>query len=139
MGQSKYGAKKVTTDGIVFDSKSEEKYYRLLKHLKEIGEIEDFVLQPSYILQPSFQKNNKKYLAIKYVADFLIKYKDGTEIVVDVKGMATPNAILKRKMFDYTFRDKKLIWVCESIKYGDKYGWIEYDELKKKRKENKKK
>ena len=40
-------------------------------------------------------------------------------------------------MFDYKYKEK-LTWIQKSIKYGDEYGWIEYEELKKKRKAAKK-
>lgn len=40
-------------------------------------------------------------------------------------------------MFDYKYPSLKLTWVARSLKYGQD-GWINYDELKKLRKENKK-
>ena len=41
---------------------------------------------------------------------------------------------MRRKMFDYKYPNEKLTWIQKSIKYGDENGWIEYEELKKKRK-----
>lgn len=135
---SKYRAEKVTVDGIRFDSKDEARYYQYLKKRKAAGGISNFELQPKYELQPSFKKNGKKYQPIYYVADFLIYHNDGSLEVIDVKGMATPVAIQKRKEFDYRYRDLKLTWVARSLKYSED-GWIDVDELKKIRSKNAKK
>lgn len=133
---SKYNAKKITIDGIRFDSKNEAKYYEYLKLMKSQGKIDNFELQPKYELQPKFKKYGKTIRAINYIADFLIYHLDGTEEVIDVKGMATPVALQKRKEFDYKYPNLKLTWICRNIKYGDKHGWIEYDELQKIKRKN---
>lgn len=132
---SKYGAKKITIDGITFDSKVEGMYYQ--KCLKDIskGLIDNFELQPRYELQPAFTKENKKYRKMEYVADFLIYHTDGSLEVIDIKGFAVPVAALKKKLFNYKYIDLKLTWLVRNLKYG---GWVEYDELKRLRKLNKK-
>lgn len=135
---SKYKAEKIVIDGIKFDSKDEGKYYEYLKKLKAREEIENFELQPKYLIQPKFRKGSKSYLPIYYVADFLIYRNDESVEVIDVKGMATEAALLKRKLFEYNYPHLKLTWICRNLKYSEN-GWIEYDELKKKRRENKKK
>ena len=43
---AKYNNRKVTLDGIRFDSKDEARYYELLKRKKAQGEILNFELQP---------------------------------------------------------------------------------------------
>lgn len=139
MVRSKYGAKKITIDGYVFDSKDEGRYYEYLKKLKAKGKILNFELQPKYELQPGFKKNGKTYRAITYTPDFLIYHLDGTEELVDIKGMSTQQGEMRRKMFDYKYPELKLTWVASSYKFGNEDGWIEYGELKKKRRENKKK
>ncbi|EPF1989239.1 DUF1064 domain-containing protein [Listeria monocytogenes] len=101
--RSKYNAKKVVIDNIKFDSKAEAAYYHQLKLLKMSGEVVSFDLQPEFILQDSFVKNGKKYHAIKYRADFLVRYKDGHEELIDVKGMLTNEFILKRKLFEMRY------------------------------------
>ncbi|HDI4517413.1 TPA: DUF1064 domain-containing protein [Listeria monocytogenes] len=101
--RSKYNAKKVVIDDIKFDSKAEAAYYQQLKLLKMTGEVVSFDLQPEFILQDSFVKNGKKYHAIKYRADFLVRYKDGHEELIDVKGMLTNEFILKRKLFEMRY------------------------------------
>ena len=132
---SKYNSNKAIVDGISFDSKHEAIYYELLKAKKATGEIVNYELQPQYILQPSFKKDGKTIRAITYTADFLIYHLDGTEEAVDIKGMETQQGIMRRKMFWSKFPDLKLTWICRSLKYGID-GWIEYDELKKRRKAN---
>ena len=128
--RSKYGAKKTITDWIRFDSKAESDYYL---YLKQQSDIELFDLQPKYILQEKFTtKDWKKIQDIEYVADFYIKYIDGREIVVDVKGIATSDAKLKRKLFMYKYPDKELQWVV-------KYKWIrvDYFDNEKRKRDNK--
>lgn len=137
MNRSKYGAKKIVIDGITFDSKDEGKYYEYLKKLKAQDKILNFELQPKYELQPSFKKYGKTHRAITYAPDFLIYHLDGSEELIDVKGTETQQGNMRRKMFDYKYPDLKLTWVARSLKYSST-GWIEYDELKKIRRENKK-
>ena len=101
--QSKYnvGDKSGRTyDGIVFDSALEIKYYReiVLQGIAD-GNIVDFELQKSFVLIPSFERNGKKERAIKYVCDFYVVYKDGHTEVIDIKGMPTEKALIKRKLF----------------------------------------
>ncbi|MDB0438076.1 DUF1064 domain-containing protein [Clostridioides difficile] len=135
---SKYNNKKIVIDGIKFDSKDESEYYLYLKEKKEKGEIKDFGLQQKFELQPKFKKDGKSYRAITYTVDFAIYKWNGEVVYIDVKGYSTQQGELRKKLFDYKYQDKTLIWISKSKKYGID-GWIEYDELKKKRKENKKK
>ncbi|NFC28548.1 DUF1064 domain-containing protein [Clostridium botulinum] len=137
MNRSKYGAKKIVIDGITFDSKDEGRYYLYLKELKAKDKILNFERQPKYELQPSFKKYGKTHKAITYAPDFLIYHLDGSEELIDVKGTETQQGNMRRKMFDYKYPDLKLTWVARSLKYSST-GWIEYDELKKIRRENKK-
>ncbi|EOW1107190.1 DUF1064 domain-containing protein [Listeria innocua] len=101
--RSKYNAKKVVIDDIKFDSKAEAAYYQQLKLLKMTGEVVSFDLQPEFILQDSFVKNGKKYHAIKYRADFLVRYKDGHEELIDIKGMLTKEFRIKQKLFEMRY------------------------------------
>lgn len=130
---SKYKNKKVVIDNIEFDSKHEAEYYKLLKRLKEEGNIKDFELQKKFELQPAFKKYGKNHRDITYTVDFSIYYLDGEVEHIDIKGMATQASEMRRKMFDYLYPNLKLIWLQKSIKHGDENGWIEYDKLKKKR------
>lgn len=108
--KSKYKAKKTEIDGIVFDSRKEAKRYTELKLLERANEIKDLELQPSFLLQESFRKNNKTHRKIEYIADF--KYFDIRKdkwIVEDVKGMKTDVYKLKKKLFEYKYGDLEII------------------------------
>lgn len=125
-----------TCNGIVFDSELELRYYRdVLLPLVESGDVVEYELQKPYILQPKFVHDGRTVQAIKYVADFYVKYKDGREEVIDIKGFADPTAILKRKLFWYTFPTLNYYWLCYS---SCDSGWIKYEDLKKARAARKK-
>jgi hypothetical protein len=132
----KYKAKKVFIDDIKFDSRLEADFYLHALILKQEGIIESFELQPVYILQPSFVKNEKKIQPIKYIADFKVYYTNGEVEIIDVKGMTTPDFAIKRKMFEYIF-PKLHLRVLKYIKSAG--GWIEHDDDKKAKREKKKK
>jgi hypothetical protein len=107
------------------------KYYRdVILPQVESGHIIEYQLQRKYELQPKFVHDGKTVQPINYVADFFIKYKDGSEMVVDTKGMPDTTAILKRKMFWYVYPTINYIWVCYS---GIDGGWCLYEDVKKAR------
>ena len=106
--KNKYRNIKTAVDGITFDSKKEADYYCQLKILKRAGEIKDFGLQQKYELQPSFEKNGTNYRAIAYVADFVITNLDGTTEVIDTKGVETKDFKIKKKLFEYKYKDLEL-------------------------------
>ena len=135
---TKYNNKKTTIDGITFDSKNEALYYEALKDMKANGLIKDFELQPSFLLQESFVKDNKKYRPINYIADFRVINNDGSAYIVDIKGMLTTEFKIKMKLFNYKYPDIELRLISRSVKFGDEYGFIDYYELQDIRKQNKK-
>lgn len=112
----KYKNKKITVDGIEFDSKKEAKRYGELRLMEKAGEITDLQLQKEYVLIPpqyvnvrtSDGKVKKRCAerAVKYIADFVYK-QDGKTVVEDVKGYRNPSSagyakfVLKRKMMLY--------------------------------------
>lgn len=134
MTATKYNSRAVEVDGHVFDSKIEARYYEQLKWLLEHKEIKSFRLQPRYLLLDKFKKNGKTFRKMEYIADFEITHLDGSIEVVDVKGYETEAFKIKRKIFEYKY-PHKLSLVTYVKKYG---GWIELDELKKRRREAKK-
>ena len=103
---SKYGAKKVTIDGITFDSKAEGRYYQHLLGLMESGVVESFEMQKPYTLLDKFPhpKTGKTIRAIKYVPDFEVIYTNGRVEVVDVKGMQTDVFRMKCKLFMFRYQ-----------------------------------
>lgn len=101
----KYGNRKTSYNGIVFDSMAEFKRYQELRLLEEAGEISDLKLQPMFELQPAFRdRSGKKHRAILYRADFLYVEK-GRTVAEDVKGMATQQGQLRIKMLRYHYPD----------------------------------
>ena len=115
--QDKYGNRKVTINGITFDSKREMNRYCELKLLEKAGEISDLELQKKYELIPAQYIDGKCVeKAVQYKADFVyqvpvhditeedghIIFSDGYETIVeDVKGMRTKDYIIKRKLMLY--------------------------------------
>ena len=95
---SKYRNKLAVVDGITFHSKAEARRYQELLLLQRVGEISELELQPKFLLQDKFRRNNKAIAAIHYIADF--KYKEnGKTIIEDVKGKETADFKLKMKLF----------------------------------------
>ena len=111
------------------------KYYRdyILPQV-ESGDITDVKLQVKYELQPKFIHDNKTVQPINYVADFVVTYSNGNIEVIDTKGCPDSTAILKRKLFWYVYPDLVYKWIYYSKKWG---GWIEYDQYKQYRNEEK--
>lgn len=126
---NKYKNKRHEMDGYKFDSKAEMDFYIQFVKDKNV----EWSLHPRYLIQGSFDHNGKLVRDIYYIADFEIN-----GVVYDVKGMATPLAKLKRKMFWKNYQNKELRWVVKNKKWGTD-GWIDYDELQKIYRENKKK
>ena len=97
---SKYGNKK-TEDG--FDSKAERDHYHTLllaQHetvpSRRVVSIER---QVKFELIPAQRIGGKSAeLACAYVADFRVVYGDGRVEVQDVKGVRTPDYVIKRKL-----------------------------------------
>ena len=113
--KGRYPHKKVTIDGICFDSGSEGQYYLVLKDLLQEGKIANLERQVPFEVIPEVWEERIKHLKTKdkvekkriqqatyYIADFV--YDDletGEHVVVDVKSEATrsdPVYRLKNKM-----------------------------------------
>lgn len=118
--RTKYGNRKVSVDGRVFDSRKEARYYLFLKDAERKGEISDLRMQVPYEIVPAIYEDEVVHLktkdkivkrcvqkAVHYVADFV--YHDnasGREEVVDVKGgkaTITREFILKKKMMKHRY------------------------------------
>lgn len=118
---NKYGNKKVTIDGMTFDSKKEAQHYLNLKLLEKGGVIENLQTQVKYVLIPAqyegtgeyytkgkHKGEEKKRLVEKecaYYADFVYE-QDGETIVEDTKGMRTDKYIIKRKLMLWVHKIK---------------------------------
>jgi hypothetical protein len=100
----KYGNKKVTVDGIEFDSKKEAQRYCELKLLQRAGVISKLELQKEFELIPTQRIDGKVVeRACKYKADFAY-IQNGRQVVEDVKGYRDPKSagyakfVIKRKL-----------------------------------------
>lgn len=104
--KNKYHNKKVIIDGHKFDSILEAQRYTELKLMQKQGIIKDLELQKPYELIPSFKKNNKTFKKASYIADFVYYDNElGKVIVEDTKGYITDIYALKKKMFEYLYKD----------------------------------
>ena len=93
----KYRNRKVTIDGITFDSKREAGRYQELKALAARNLIEDLRHQVPFELAPGvkFSDESRKKPALRYVADFAYRL-DGRLVVEDVKSAITAKAAAYR-------------------------------------------
>ncbi|MBO5663597.1 MAG: DUF1064 domain-containing protein [Clostridia bacterium] len=125
MPRNKYYSRKITIEGMTFDSKKEARRYRELRLLEKAGEVTDLKRQVEYELIPAqfeeiptgetYKRGDRKgqpktkrvclELGVKYVADFTYTTKDGETVVEDVKGYKGGGAYsmftIKRKLMLY--------------------------------------
>ena len=98
---NKYHNHRTEVDGIIFASRKESEYYKLLKCQLAAGQIQSFEMQVPFQLIPDYvNAAGKKIRGMKYVCDFLIVDKDGKKRVVDVKGLVTDSFKLKKKLYE---------------------------------------
>jgi hypothetical protein len=103
---NKYGAKQIMIDGHMFPSHREAEYYLTYKAMLDDGEIVKLELQPKFILIPAYTtRAGKKVRPCHYTADFLLTYPDGRKKVIEVKGFRTRDYMLRRKLFEYKFKE----------------------------------
>lgn len=108
----KYNNRKVTVNGMTFDSRKEFIRWCELVLLERAGQITDLQRQVKFELIPTQYEYKPRYgklgrrlkdskhcveNAVNYVADFVYQ-KDGKTVVEDVKGFKTKEYIIKRKL-----------------------------------------
>lgn len=89
---TKYRSVPTLIDDIRFDSKAEARFYGLLKLRIRAGEITGFDRQVPFPLIVN------GHLVCHYKADFVLYKPDGSQEIIDVKGVQTPEFRLKRKL-----------------------------------------
>jgi hypothetical protein len=116
----KYRNKKITIDGITFDSIHEGNRYRELKLLERAGKISVLRLQVKFqLIPPQYETTDERYTKgpkkgqykpckllereCAYIADFVYIDADGKKVVEDTKGMRTKDYIIKRKLMLYNY------------------------------------
>jgi len=86
-------AKSVVHDGYTFPSKKEAAYYEQLKVCQQSGDVVFFLRQTPIHLPGG----------VTYRVDFLVFLADGTVEFVDVKGVITPEYLIKKKVVEATY------------------------------------
>ena len=105
---SKYHNQKTTVKGRTFDSKKEAERFLVLFERLNKGEIEKLATQVSFVLIPSYTNaKGEKVKPLKYIADFCY-YENGRFIIEDVKGYRTEVYKIKKKLFEYKYKDEGL-------------------------------
>lgn len=98
--KSKYKNRKVTVDGMTFDSKKEYKRWLELMAYQQAKVIEGLCRQVRYPLTVYRQTPTPTFKKIgAYVADF-VYVRDGRHVVEDVKGYRTDMYRWKKKHFE---------------------------------------
>lgn len=111
--KNKYHSRKVTRDGMEFDSVKEYRRFCELSLLEKAGAITDLKRQVEFLLIPAQYEEYERYSEktgkrLKngrrcveqqciYIADFVYNM-DGQKVVEDTKGFKTKDYIIKRKL-----------------------------------------
>ena len=115
----KYGNKKITADGQVFDSKKEFKRWCELSLLERAGEITHLQRQVPFLLIPEQRAPSTEVYKrgpragqpkpgpvlernVTYIADFIYE-ENGKAVVEDTKGLRTKEYVIKRKLMLYRY------------------------------------
>lgn len=107
ISRSKYHSKRITRDGITYDSVKEYRRHIELLLLQRAGAIQELERQVKFELLPAqYEEGNGKKRgkclerAVSYVADF-VYIENGAKVVEDTKGFKTKDYIIKRKLMLY--------------------------------------
>ena len=107
--RAKYHNRKITRDGVTFDSRKEFRRYEELQLLQQAGEIANLRRQVKFVLIPTQREPSqigtrggvKKGKLLErecaYIADFVYT-ENGKIVVEDTKGIRTKDYIIKRKL-----------------------------------------
>lgn len=107
---NKYGASKVTVDGVTFDSKKEARRWQELKILEKAGKITSLRRQVKFVLIPTQRgpeeigpKGGRKPGKLlekecSYIADHVYLDQEGKVHVEDTKGVRTEAYRIKKKL-----------------------------------------
>ena len=121
--RNKYGARKVTKNGLIYDSKKEARRAGILEALEKAGAITNLRRQVKYVLIPTQRepdtigpKGGRKHGKVierecYYLADFVYTITaTGETVIEDTKGVRTKEYIIKRKLMleRYGIRIKEL-------------------------------
>ena len=94
--KNKYGAHKVVSKGVRYDSKRELAFKQSLDMLKI-----PYVMKKEFVIQQDFVYCAEKVRPVKIIPDFVIMRGHISIAVVDVKGFFTDGSKLKYKLFKH--------------------------------------
>lgn len=111
---SKYHSRKVTVDGVTYDSTKEYRRFKELSLLERAGAIQNLQRQVKFVLVPAqrefcneiytkgrnkgcFKPGKLLEKECSYIADF-VYIQNGKTVVEDTKGFMTKDYIIKRKL-----------------------------------------
>jgi hypothetical protein len=106
---NKYRSKKITRDGITFDSLKEYRRFCELTLLERAGQITELQRQVKFVLIPAqhepdtigkrggVKRGKLIEREVSYIADF-VYHQNGKRVVEDTKGFRTKDYIIKRKL-----------------------------------------
>ena len=109
---AKYHSRKITRDGVTYDSVKEYRRFCELSLLAKAGAITDLQRQVEFVLIPpqrepdtigvrgGIKKGKVIERGVTYIADFTYK-ENGKLVVEDCKGFRTKDYIIKRKLLLY--------------------------------------
>ena len=117
--KSKYGGRKVTVDGVTYDSVKEYRRFKELSLLERAGTIQNLQRQVKYVLIPAqreycddiytrgrnkgcFKPGKLIERECSYIADF-VYIQNGEIVVEDTKGFRTKDYIIKRKLMLWNY------------------------------------
>lgn len=124
--KNKYRNKKLTINGIKYDSKKEYDRHCILKSLEKAGKIKDLKFHDSS-MNIILQDNPK----IKYEPDFCY-YENNIYIIEDVKGYQTKEFKLKKKMIINKLNNNEIIGILRLTKFSKEKGFEIIEEYKSK-------
>lgn len=136
--------RKVTLDGITFDSVLESQRYQYLRALEAAGEIWALTCHPQYEILPAFKTVAGKHKSRRFTPDFEYWTGEGQRVVEDVKGrlfkkvtskktgrqgrrsLLTPGYILRRELFQRQHPDVlfKTVGAERSVSSWDDVVWV---------------
>jgi len=99
-GGSKYKNKTCEYNGILYASKKEAAYAQELDLRKKVKDIKDWKRQVKLNLDVN------GYHICNYYVDFLIEHNDGSEEIVEIKGMVLDVFRIKWKLTEALYSDK---------------------------------
>lgn len=125
--KGKHNNKKITVDGIKFDSTFEYEVMNLLKNHPLVKEVEPHppaieIIPVTYTTNPKTGRKVMESREVRYNPDFKVTFTNGTEVLIDSKTIATleDKFLIKIKALEYFYKIKVYILYPQHIKQLDR-------------------